>query len=118
MSQTAPDCPFCKIVTGDVPATVVRETERILAFRDVNPQAPVHVLVIPKAHYRDVAALADAPGTLVHEVLREAHGVAVDEGVAGSGYRLAVNTGPNGGQAVDHVHWHVLGGRAMSWPPG
>lgn len=118
MPETVPDCLFCKIVTGEVPATVVRETERTLAFRDINPQAPVHVLVIPKTHHADVAALTAAGDALVGEVLREAHGVAVDEGIAESGYRLVFNTGPNAGQLVDHVHCHVFGGRGMSWPPG
>lgn len=117
MPETVPDCLFCKIVTGEVPAAVVRETEVTLAFRDINPQAPVHVLVIPKAHHADAAALA-VLDTLVGAVMREAHAVAVDEGIAESGYRLVFNTGPNAGQAVDHVHCHVLGGRGMSWPPG
>lgn len=118
MAESAPDCLFCKIVTGQIPATVVRETASTIAFRDINPQAPVHVLVVPKAHHTDVASLAAADVALVGEVLREAHGVAAEEGIAESGYRLVFNTGPNAGQVVDHVHCHVLGGRGMNWPPG
>lgn len=113
-----PDCLFCKILTGEVPATVVRETEDTLAFRDINPQAPVHVLVIPKEHHPNAAAMAAASDELTGEMLREAHAVAVDEGIADSGYRLVFNTGPHAGQAVEHVHCHVLGGRGLGWPPG
>ncbi|MQA85961.1 MAG: HIT domain-containing protein [Streptosporangiales bacterium] len=113
-----PDCLFCKIVTGEVPATVVRATERTLAFRDINPQAPTHVLVIPKEHYANAAELASAADALVSEVLLEAHAVAVDDGIAEAGYRLVFNTGPNAGQTVDHMHCHVIGGRQMHWPPG
>ena len=110
------DCLFCKIVDGQVPATVVRRSERSIAFRDVSPQAPTHVLVIPKEHHVDVAALAaDAPETLT-EVVREASAVAADEGI--DAFRLVFNTGEQAGQSVFHVHAHVLGGRDMTWPPG
>jgi histidine triad (HIT) family protein len=112
------DCLFCKIVAGEVPATVVRETDRTLAFRDINPQAPTHVLVIPRAHLADVNALAEAHPDLLAELAREAHAVAVAEGIAESGYRLVFNTGTGAGQTVFHVHGHVLGGRGMNWPPG
>ncbi len=118
MTDTAAACLFCKIVTGDVPASIVRETANTLAFRDINPQSPTHVLVIPKAHHENVAAMEKADGNLVTEVISEAHQVAVDEGVADSGYRLVFNTGSEGGQTVFHVHCHVLGGRPMTWPPG
>jgi histidine triad (HIT) family protein len=113
-----PDCLFCKIVSGDVPATVVRETERTLAFRDINPQAPTHVLVVPKEHHPTAAALAAVDGDLLAEIVREAHKVAVDESVAETGYRTVFNTGPGAGQTVFHVHAHVLGGRGLNWPPG
>jgi histidine triad (HIT) family protein len=113
-----PDCLFCKIVSGDVPATVVRETERTLAFRDINPQAPTHVLVVPKEHHPTAAALAAVDGDLLAEIVREAHQVAVDESVAETGYRTVFNTGPGAGQTVFHVHAHVLGGRGLNWPPG
>jgi len=112
------DCLFCKIVGGDVAATIVAEGEHTLAFRDVAPQAPTHVLVISKAHHANVTALAAAgPDTLV-ELHRTAAAVAEAEGIADTGYRLVYNTGRDGQQSVDHVHLHVLGGRAMGWPPG
>ena len=112
------DCLFCKIVSGEVPATVVRETDRSVAFRDVNPQAPTHVLVVPRHHHPDVAALAAADAEALADVVRTAVAVAADEGVARTGYRLVFNSGPGAGQAVFHVHAHLLGGRGMSWPPG
>ena len=110
-----PDCLFCRIVAGDVPATVVGESGRALAFRDVNPQAPTHVLVIPRDHHRDAAALAADPAALA-EVVRLSAQVATDEELGG--YRLVFNTGRAAGQAVFHVHAHVLGGRPLTWPPG
>ncbi|MFE1247232.1 histidine triad nucleotide-binding protein [Streptomyces sp. NPDC058766] len=110
------DCLFCKIVAGTIPATVVRETETTVAFRDINPQAPTHVLVIPKAHYRDAAALAAADPALTADVLREAQ-AAADEDKLDS-FRLVFNTGGGAGQTVWHVHAHVLGGRGLEWPPG
>jgi histidine triad (HIT) family protein len=112
------DCLFCKIVTGDVPAKIVRESERTLAFRDINPQAPTHVLVIPKDHHVTVAELAGTDPELLAEVLREAHEVAVADGIADTGYRVVFNTGPQAGQTVFHAHAHVLGGRGLNWPPG
>jgi len=112
------DCLFCSIVAGDIPSTKVRETDRVLVFRDINPQAPTHVLVIPKEHYPDVAALAAADSGLLGEVLTEAREVAEAEGVAGPGYRIVFNTGDQAGQTVHHVHAHLLGGRSLTWPPG
>lgn len=112
------DCLFCKIVAGEVPATVVRETSRTLAFRDITPQAPTHVLVIPREHYENAAALAEADAGLLDEVVRTAHEVAVADGVADGGYRIVFNTGREAGQTVFHVHAHVLGGRGLGWPPG
>ncbi len=112
------DCLFCGIVAGEVPAAVVRDGKRTLAFRDVNPQAPAHVLVIPKDHHADLGALAAADPTLLAEVMSEAAVVAADEVLDDAGYRVVVNTGANGGQTVAHLHVHVLGGRAMRWPPG
>lgn len=112
------DCLFCKIVAGEVPATVVHETSRALAFRDINPQAPTHVLVIPREHYADAAALAEADSGLLDEIVRTAHEVAVADGVADGGYRIVFNTGREAGQTVFHVHAHVLGGRGLNWPPG
>lgn len=110
------DCLFCKIVAGQVPATVVRETETTIAFRDINPQAPTHVLVIPKEHHADAAALAaEAPGVAA-DVLREARAVADEDKL--DSYRIVFNTGSGAGQTVFHAHAHVLGGRGLQWPPG
>lgn len=113
-----PDCLFCSIVTGEIPAEKVVESERTVAFRDINPQAPVHVLVVPRQHYPDLAAVAAAGDGLLAEIATQAHRVAVDQGVADSGYRVVFNTGADGGQTVGHVHAHVLGGRPLAWPPG
>ncbi|NVI92598.1 histidine triad nucleotide-binding protein [Actinomadura sp. BRA 177] len=112
------DCLFCKIVSGDVPAKIVRESAGTVAFRDINPQAPTHVLVIPRDHHPTAGELAAADAELLAEVVREAHQVAVDEGVAEAGYRVVFNTGAQAGQTVFHVHAHVLGGRGLNWPPG
>lgn len=112
------DCLFCRIVAGEIPSTTVYETDQVVAFRDINPQAPTHVVVIPKSHYPDVASLAEADPALAGAVLAAAAAVARQEGVAESGYRLVFNTGPDAGQSVFHVHCHVLGGRAIAWPPG
>ena len=112
------ECLFCAIVAGKIPATTVLETDRILAFRDINPQAPTHVLVISKAHYPNVAALAAADAALLGEVINAAQQVAAAEGVAETGYRVVFNTGVEAGQTVPHVHGHVLGGRTLTWPPG
>ena len=113
-----PDCPFCQIVAGDIPAQRVLESDRTLAFRDINPKAPVHVLVVPKEHYPDAAALAAADAGLLDEVVAQAHKVAVGENIDREGYRLVFNTGERAGQTVQHAHAHVLGGRTMTWPPG
>src|SRR5713226_7184319 len=105
------ECLFCVIVAGEIPATTVLETDRVLAFRDINPQAPTHVLVITKEHYPDVAALAAADSGLLGEVITAAHRVAEADGVSKTGYRVVFNTGAQAGQTVLHVHGHVLGGR-------
>ena len=112
------DCLFCKIVSGDVPATVIRDRPWTLAFRDINPQVPTHVLVIPKEHHPSAVDLAQADPGLTAELLLEIAAVAADEGIADSGYRVVFNTGSGAGQTVFHVHAHVLGGRRMAWPPG
>lgn len=109
-------CVFCQIATGEIPATVVRESDRVVAFRDLNPVAPVHVLVIPREHYDNVLDLSGQPD-LMAEVMQIASQVARAEGLDG-GFRVVFNTGADGGQEVDHVHAHVLGGRQMKWPPG
>ncbi|MEU7905191.1 histidine triad nucleotide-binding protein [Actinoplanes sp. NPDC049118] len=107
------DCLFCRIVAGEIPATVVHETDTTLAFRDIDPKAPVHVLVIPKEHHRDVAAIANADPKAAADVLAAASAVAEAEGLLTDGFRLIFNSGANGGQEVFHVHAHVLGGRPL-----
>ncbi len=110
MSDT---CLFCRIVAKEIPATVVHETDTTVAFRDIAPKAPVHVLVITKAHHATVADLAAADPALAGELLAAAGEVARREGLAGDGYRLIFNTGAHGGQEVDHVHGHVVGGAPL-----
>ncbi|HWC34495.1 MAG TPA: histidine triad nucleotide-binding protein [Mycobacteriales bacterium] len=113
-----PDCLFCKIVAGEVPAEIVAESDAAIAFRDIAPQAPVHVQVIPRDHYPNVAAVAADGDVVVAGLFRLAAEVAAIEGVAESGYRLVANTGAHAFQTVLHAHVHVLGGRQMGWPPG
>lgn len=113
------DCLFCRIVAGEVPATIVKRSEDAVAFRDVDPRAPTHVLVIPTRH---VAAVRDVQGAdgeaMLGRVLRFAAEVASEQGLDAGGYRIVTNTGSDAGQSVDHLHFHVLGGRKLSWPPG
>ena len=111
------DCLFCKIVEGQIPADKVHEDDDVIAFRDINPQAPVHLLVVPRRH---IASLNDASSedqALLGRILLAARNLAQKEGV-GSGYRVVNNCGESAGQSVFHVHFHVLGGRALTWPPG
>lgn len=112
------DCLFCRIVAGEVPADVVADDERAVAFRDINPAAPTHVLVIPRDHHPNLAAVAAADPDTLTAMIRLAAAVADSEGVAGDGYRLVANTGAAAHQTVFHAHVHVLGGRPMGWPPG
>lgn len=109
------DCLFCKIVSGDVPATVVRTSDRYVAFRDINPQAPTHILVIPVRHVASLEEVTDAEE--LGGLLLFARDIARAEGLS-SGYRVVLNTNAQAGQTVFHIHAHVLGGRAMGWPPG
>lgn len=112
----ASDCLFCRIVSGELPAKIVAEDEHCVAFRDINPQAPVHVLVIPRIH---VASLNDvADGGVIGDMHRLAARIARSEGVADSGYRTVFNTNADAGQTVFHLHLHLLGGRRLGWPPG
>lgn len=111
------DCLFCLLAAGDIPADIVYSDDRVVAFRDVNPQAPTHVLVIPREHYADVAELTAADPELLGLMARKATEVAAAEHLVG-GYRLVINTGPDAGQTVNHLHVHLLGGRHLSWPPG
>jgi histidine triad (HIT) family protein len=110
------DCLFCRIVAGEIPADIVYQDAATVAFRDINPQAPVHVLVVPRAHVADLNA---TPGTPIFEALFAAvRAVARQEGIAESGFRSVINTGPDAQQSVQHVHVHILGGRPLGWPPG
>ena len=117
MSET-PDCLFCRIATGEIPAEVVADNDACLAFRDIDPQAPTHVVVIPKQHHPDLAAVAAADPELTARLLATMAEVAGSEGLTEGGYRLVFNTGSGAGQTVFHVHGHVLGGRPLAWPPG
>ncbi|NUQ71732.1 MAG: HIT domain-containing protein [Chthonomonadales bacterium] len=110
------DCLFCRIAAGEIPATVLYEDDQHIAFRDINPAAPVHAIVIPKAHY---GTLLDVPDAGVHGALLEAACAAARAlGLEQGGFRLVANFGGDGGQEVMHVHWHLLGGRLLGWPPG
>ncbi|MCC6175494.1 MAG: histidine triad nucleotide-binding protein [Chloroflexi bacterium] len=112
------ECLFCRIVAGAIPSNVVWRDETIVAFRDIEPQAPVHVLVVPTEHIPSTNDLDDGHDGLVGRLLRTAAQIARQEGIAEGGYRLVVNTGPNAQQSVPHLHVHILGGRAFTWPPG
>lgn len=112
------DCVFCKIAAGEIKSEVVVDRGEVMAFRDVNPQAPVHVLVIPKGHVKDVSVLGPGAAGLLGEMISVANEIAKSDGIAGSGYRLVLNVGPDAGQTVFHLHLHLLGGRPMAWPPG
>lgn len=112
------DCLFCSIVAGDIGSTEVLSTERTYAFADLNPVAPLHVLVVPREHIVDAAAVNDAHGGVLAEMLDVARQVAAAEGLSERGYRLVFNVGPESGNSVPHLHLHVLGGRPLGWPPG
>ncbi len=110
------DCLFCKIAAGDIPSEIVRESDRFIAFRDIDPQAPTHVLVIPKHHVKSLNEVDDPD--MAGSLLLFAREVAKAEGLSAGGYRVVLNTNADGGQTVFHLHAHVLGGRPMRWPPG
>ncbi len=112
------DCIFCRVVRREIPADVVEETSSVLAFKDIHPQAPVHVLVIPKRHIPGVMDLSAEDGVLVADVHQVIRAVARKLDLQDAGFRLVVNNGPFAGQAVDHLHYHILGGRKLGWPPG
>jgi histidine triad (HIT) family protein len=112
------DCMFCRIVAGEIPAEVVRSDEHTVAFRDIGPQAPVHVLVVPREHVSSLETVGAEQGDLLGALLLAARAVARQEGLAEDGYRAVLNVGADGGQTVPHLHVHVLGGRSLRWPPG
>lgn len=112
------NCLFCKIVKGEIPCAKVYEDDKALAFSDIDPQAPVHVLIIPKAHYANVLEAGEKDAEILSHLLLVAGRVAKEKGVEESGFRLVVNTGKDGGQSVEHLHVHLMGGRACGWPAG
>ena len=111
------DCLFCKIVAGDIPADIVYESENNLAFRDINPQAPTHVLVIPRKHIATINDITDADQEIVGGLYTAAREIAAAEGIADEGYRAVMNCNEGAGQSVFHIHLHILGGKQMGWPP-
>jgi histidine triad (HIT) family protein len=111
-------CPFCRIAAGTLPSTQVYGDDEVVAFRDLHPAAPTHVLIIPRRHIPDVGAAKAEDGALLVALVRAANAVARQEGIAESGYRLVWNVGPDAGQSVFHLHLHLLGGRPLGWPPG
>jgi histidine triad (HIT) family protein len=111
-------CIFCRIAAREVPAEIVRESDRVIAFRDTNPQAPTHILLIPKEHVVSAADLGDHHGDLLTDIVQAATHLARAEGIADGGWRLVTNVGLDAGQTVFHLHFHLLGGRPMGWPPG
>ena len=112
------DCLFCRIVRKEIPAAIVYEDERLVVFNDINPQAPLHALVIPKQHVSSLNALSDEHDALVGEMVRRAAMVARDKGYSERGFRTVFNTNADAGQTVFHIHLHVLAGRGLTWPPG
>jgi len=112
------DCLFCRIAEKTLPSKIVHEDDKCVAFDDVNPQAPTHVLVIPRKHVASIAELNEADAGLLAHLMMTGSKIAKQKGIAEGGYRMVVNTGKNGGQTVFHLHLHVLGGRPMHWPPG
>ena len=111
-------CIFCKIVNGEIPSNKVYEDDKIIAIHDLNPQAPVHVLIIPKQHIASANEINDENCAIVGHIFKVAAEIAKNEGIAEDGYRIVTNIGENGGQTVKHLHYHMLGGRYLQWPPG
>ena len=115
---TDPECLFCRIVAGQIPATVVLKNDQVTVFRDINPQMPTHVLIVPNRHVANTETLSSGDDPLVGAMVRTAQEVARQEGLSERGYRLVFNTGPDAQNSIPHLHLHMLGGRAMAWPPG
>lgn len=112
------DCLFCKLIAGQIPATIVYQNDHVVAFKDITPQAPTHVLVVPRRHIPSLNDLVPADDALVGEMMRSAAAIARDNGHAAGGYRTVFNCNADAGQTVFHLHLHLLGGRKMTWPPG
>lgn len=111
-------CLFCRIVSGEIPSTVIYSDDLVIAFRDLNPQAPLHALIIPRAHVAGIDAVEPGHGDILAAMAQAANAIARNEHVAESGFRLVMNAGPDAGQSVFHLHMHILGGRKLGWPPG
>ena len=118
MSASNPDCLFCKLLAGDIPADIIYESDTAIAFRDINPQAPTHVLIIPRQHIATINDISDDDQALVGSLYTAAREIAAAEGIDGDGYRAVMNCNEGAGQTVFHIHLHLLGGRGFSWPPG
>jgi len=112
------DCLFCKIIAGEIPSAKVYEDEFVYAFRDIEPQAPVHILIVPKEHIASANELNEKNADVLSRIFLAAAKLAKEEGIAEDGYRIVNNCGFNGGQTVNHLHFHMLGGRSLAWPPG
>ncbi|MFB3880046.1 MAG: histidine triad nucleotide-binding protein [Armatimonadota bacterium] len=111
-------CIFCKIAAGEIKSDIVHQDEQVVAFRDINPQAPTHIVLIPRTHHASLNDLGTEDDGIIGYLVRVAAKIADDEGISRQGYRLVANCGPDAGQSVDHVHFHLLGGRTLGWPPG
>ena len=111
------DCIFCKLASGEIPTTVVYQDDQVFAFNDMDPQAPVHILLIPKKHIASISELTEEDAALMGHMMLVAKKLAADAGIAEGGFRCVMNTGEDGGQSVKHLHMHILGGKAMGWPP-
>ena len=112
------DCLFCKIIKGEIPSAKVYEDDKVYAFRDIEPQAPVHILIIPKEHIASANELTEENASIVGHIFAVAAKIAKEEGIAEGGYRIVNNCGQDGGQTVGHLHFHMLGARSLAWPPG
>ncbi len=112
------DCLFCNILAGKIPGTIVHEDDSVVALEDVNPQAPVHILIVPRKHIRGMNDLVEDDAGLIGHIHLVAGNLSRKKGISESGYRLLCNCGPDAGQAIDHIHFHLLGGRSLGWPPG
>jgi histidine triad (HIT) family protein len=116
--MTDSDCLFCRIAAGEIPADFVHQDDLVIAFRDISPKAPTHMLLMPRAHVVSAADLSEADGPMLGRLFAVAAQLARDAGIADRGYRLVTNAGPGAGQSVPHLHFHLMGGRSMGWPPG
>ena len=112
------NCIFCKIVNGDIPCSKVYEDDKVLAFKDINPEAPVHILVVPKQHIQSILDLDENNKSITVDIFDAINKIAKMSGIENDGFRVVANTGINGGQTVAHLHYHILGGRSLQWPPG